>query len=295
MPTKAEKDALSADVAEDRATTGHEWDGIREYDTPLPKWWLWIFYATIAFSLVYFVLFPSWPGITGYFGGVLDRQERRVFDARMVRAAEAQAGIRERIAAASLPEIEADQDMRGFAIAGGRTIFADNCATCHGQGGGGQRGGYPVLADDDWLWGGTLGDIEHTIRVGVRHEGLETRYSVMPNFGADGLLTPAQVSDVAHFVRSLSGGEHDAAAAERGVTIFSDNCAACHAEGGKGDALQGAPRLNDQVWLYGDTHTAIVAQVWQPQQGVMPAWDERFDEATIKMLTVYVHSLGGGQ
>lgn len=295
MPTKAEKDALQADVAGDRATTGHEWDGIREYDTPLPKWWLWTFYASILVALVYVVLYPSIPGFSGYFGGVLDRQERRVFDASMARAAEGQAGMRGKIADASLQEVAADPDMRQFAVAGGRTVFADNCATCHGPGGGGQQGGYPVLADDDWLWGGTLDDIAHSIRVGIRHEGLETRTSLMPEFGTMGLLSNSEIGDVADFVLGLSDQEHDLEAAERGATIYTDNCAACHGPEGMGEQALGAPRLSDAIWLYGSAHAQIVAQVRRPRQGVMPAWSGRFDDATIKMLAVYVHSLGGGQ
>lgn len=295
MPTKVEKDAVAHMAEAGQATTGHEWDGIREYDTPLPKWWVYVFYSTIVVAVVMFVLYPSIPGLGGYFGGLLDRQERRVLDQSLARAAEGQAGMRAAIAEATPAEIEADPEMLAFAVAGGRTAFADNCAPCHGPGGGGQRGGYPVLADDDWLWGGTLDAIHETIRVGIRHDGDTTRVSAMPQFGAFGLLTRDQIGDVADHVLSLSDSTHDAEAAARGATIFADNCVACHGAGGVGDLAFGAPRLNDQIWLYGSDRAQIVAQIWDPRHGVMPAWADRLDEATVNMLTVYVHSLGGGQ
>lgn len=295
MPTKAEKEAVAQLEQAGQSTTGHEWDGIREYDTPLPKWWLYVFYATIAIALVYFVLYPSIPGISGYFGGVLDRQERRVFEQSVARAAEGQAGMRADIAAATPAEIEADPEMLAFAIAGGRTAFADNCAPCHGPGGGGQQGGYPVLADDDWLWGGSLDAIHQTIAYGIRGEELETRYSEMPQFGEFGMIDRAQTSDLADFVLSLSGREHDAEAAERAAPLFAEQCAVCHGETGAGNVDLGAPNISDQVWLYGDTHEQIAAQIWAPRHGMMPAWAGRLDAATINMLTVYVHNLGGGQ
>ncbi|MGF1626360.1 MAG: cytochrome-c oxidase, cbb3-type subunit III [Alphaproteobacteria bacterium] len=295
MPTKAEKDAIARAVDTEQATTGHEWDGIREYDTPLPKWWLYLLYATILVAIAMFVLFPSIPGITGYFGGLLDRQERRVFAETMGRAAEGQAGMRSAISDATPAEVAADPEMLAFAIAGGRTAFADNCAPCHGPGGGGQQGGYPVLADDDWLWGGSLDEIAHSIRAGVRHEDLDTRVSEMPPFGTAGLLDRGQVTDVADYVLSLSGRDHDPVRAERGAPIYADNCLACHGERGSGDPVLGAPRLDDQIWLYGDSRDDIVSQIWSPRHGVMPAWGTRLDQATLNMLTVYVHSLGGGQ
>jgi cytochrome c oxidase cbb3-type subunit III len=295
MPTKVEKDAIAHATEAGQSTTGHEWDGIREYDTPLPKWWLYVFYASIALSVVMFVLYPSIPGLSGYFGGLLDRQERRVLDDSLARAAEGQAGMRAAIAAATPAAIEADPELLAFAVAGGRTAFADNCAPCHGPGGGGQRGGYPVLADDDWLWGGTLDAIQQTIRVGIRHEGVDTRFSEMPPFGAFGLLDRAQIGDVADYVLSLSGLDHDPVGAERGAQLYAENCVACHGEGGVGESALGAPRLSDQIWLYGSDREQLVAQIWDPRQGVMPAWSGRLDDATVNMLTVYVHSLGGGQ
>lgn len=287
MPTKAEKDSVTG-----TETTGHEWDGIKELNTPLPKWWVYLFYATIAYSLVYWVLYPSIPGITGYIGGVLGTNNRIALDDKLAAAEQRQAAYLDRIAGQRTDEIARDPQLLGFALAGGRSVFADNCSPCHGLGGAGQRG-YPSLADDAWLWGGTLDDIETSILYGIRAGHDETRYSEMPSFGADGLLSEEEIAAVADFVLSLSGRAEGAAA--QGAQVFADNCAACHGEAGEGDPAQGAPRLDDQIWLYGGERADVIAQVRKPQHGVMPAWSGRLDPVAIKMLTVYIYSLGGGQ
>jgi len=285
MPTKVEKDSVTG-----TETTGHEWDGIKELNTPLPTWWLYVFYATIAFSLVYWVLYPTIPGISG----ILGANNRVALESKLAAAQARQGAYLERIAARETADIAGDSELLGFALAGGRSAYADNCAPCHGLGGAGQRG-YPTLADDVWLWGGTLDDIETSILYGVRSGHDETRYSEMPAFGADELLTEEEIAAVADYVLSLSGGAGDAADVAAGAEIFADNCAACHGEAGEGDPTQGAPSLNDQIWLYGGERADIMAQVRKPQHGIMPAWVGRLDPATIKMLSVYVHSLGGGQ
>jgi cytochrome c oxidase cbb3-type subunit III len=289
MPTKVEKDSVTG-----TETTGHEWDGIKELNTPLPKWWVYLLYATIAYSLVYWVLYPSIPGITGYIGGVLGTNNRIALDEKLAAAEQRQAAYLDRIAGRSTDEITRDPQLLGFALAGGRSLFADNCSPCHGLGGAGQRG-YPSLADDSWLWGGTLDDIETTILYGIRSGHDEARYSEMPAFGADELLTEEEIAAVADYVLSLTGRAADEGAAAQGAAVFADNCAACHGEGGEGDPAQGAPRLNDQIWLYGGERADIIAQVRKPQHGVMPAWSGRLDPVAIKMLTVYIYSLGGGQ
>ena len=305
MPTKAEKDSVTG-----TETTGHEWDGIKELNTPLPKWWLYVMYATIAYSLVYWVLYPSIPGITGYFGGVLGTNNRVALDDKLAAAEARQATYLERIAAQDTAGIAGDQELLGFALAGGRSAFADNCAPCHGLGGAGQLG-YPSLADDVWLWGGSLEEIETTLLYGIRSGHEDAHVSEMPAFGTDEILAKDEIAAVADYVLSLSGaagnqagnqaetaaGDQAAieAAIEAGAEIYADNCAACHGEAGEGDPTLGAPRLNDQIWLYGGTKGDIMAQVNKPQHGVMPAWTGRLDPATIKMLSVYVHSLGGGQ
>ncbi len=275
-------------------TTGHEWDGIQEYNKPLPKWWVYTFYATIIWSIGYYVLYPSWPSLNGYFSGLLGYSQRAELAETMAAARAAQAGMLGRIEAAEPAAILADPDLRTFAIAGGRAAFADNCVACHGPGGGG-RSGYPTLADDDWLWGGTIDQIHETLLYGIRHDHAETRISEMPAFGADKILTRAQIADVADYVLSLSGRATDRQAVARGSALYAENCAACHGDKGQGDKTLGAPALDDSIWLYGGDREAIIAQISRPRHGVMPAWVDRLDPATIKMLSVYVHSLGGGQ
>lgn len=289
MPTKVERDEHTG-----LETTGHSWDGIRELNRPLPKWWVYVFYACIAWSLVYYVLYPAIPGLHGHTQGVLGWSRRAELRQDMVKARAAQSRYLKEIAAAPLEDIQTKPELLTFALAGGRAAFADNCAPCHGSGATGSPG-YPSLADDDWLWGGTLDDIHRTITYGIRSDSDETRQSQMPAFGRDGILKRAQIADVAQYVLSLSGKAEDPAAAKRGQTVFADNCAACHGADGTGNKTLGAPNLADQVWLYKGTAAAIRAQVTDPKHGVMPAWTGRLDETTIKMLTVYVHSLGGGR
>jgi cytochrome c oxidase cbb3-type subunit 3 len=285
MPTKAEKDAFTGTEIRD-----HEWDGLRELNTPLPKWWVWVFVATIVWAAVYVVLYPSLPGLDGITGWT----KRGELPDQLAAARAGQAHLLDRIAAADLATIAADADLADFAQRGGRAAFANNCATCHGNGGAG-RPDYPVLADDDWLWGGTLEAIETTIRHGVRAADPDTRVSEMPAFGADALLAPDQIADVAEHVLSLSGRAEDAAAAARGAVVFAENCAVCHGEDGRGLEEMGAPDLADAIWLYGGERDQIVAIVDRPRAGMMPSWTGRLDETTIKMLALYVHGLGGGR
>jgi cytochrome c oxidase cbb3-type subunit 3 len=190
-----------------------------------------------------------------------------------------------------------DPDILTFSLAGGEAAFADNCAPCHGLGGAGNPGGYPVLADDHWLWGGTLDEIEYSIRHGIRNDQDEdARFSLMPTFGGEfGLLGRDEIHDVANYVLRLSGQEHEADRADRGAEIFAQQCVSCHAEDGTGLSEFGAPNLTDAIWLYGGERTDIIAQITDPVHGVMPPWVDRLSDSDIKMLTVYVHSLGGGE
>jgi len=293
------EDTREIDAETGRQTTGHEWDGIKELDTPLPRWWLYLFYACIAAAVVYWVLMPAWPMANGYTQGILHFSDR----ANVARDVEALHAARapsfERLHAASYEQIANDPQLAEFARAAGESMFGDNCQTCHGAGGGG-RSGYPSLADDVWLWGGTLDDIEHTIRVGIRsgHEG--ARLSQMPAYGRDNLLTRQQISDATEYVLTLSpvarANEHPSApAAARGAGIFQEQCAACHGADAHGDRAQGAPSLTDNVWLYGGTRTEVRRQIEQGRGGVMPSWERRFDDGQVRALAVYVYSLGGGE
>lgn len=274
-------------------TTGHEWDGIKELNTPLPKWWLWVFYATIVWALVYSVVYPSWPWLNGYVKGIIDYSSREEFAQRMTAFEASRAQYTEAIAAAPLQDIVEDPQLLQVASAGGRIVFANNCAPCHGTGGTGRPGGYPALVDDDWIWGGTLEDIQTTIVHGIRNAAdPEARDSQMPAYGVDGLLTPQQIDAVAEHVLALAGQAPDN---PEGAEVFAENCAACHGELGHGEPALGAPNLSDQIWLYGGTKQAIVSQITRPRQGVMPPWSNRLSDVEIKQATVYVHSLGGGQ
>jgi cytochrome c oxidase cbb3-type subunit 3 len=283
MPTKVEKDIVTG-----TPTTGHEWDGIKELDTPLPKWWLYVFYATIVWSLGYYVLYPAWPSLSSHTPGLLGYSSRVEIREELAAQAAARAPFVERIRTEPLVLEERS------AIAGGRATFLENCAPCHGSGGAGAKG-FPSLADDDWLWGGSREAILQTITHGVRNANAESRQSQMPRFGADGILQKDAINDVAEYVLSLSGTGTDKAAAERGKTIFAENCAACHGENGQGMQELGAPNLADQIWLYGGSKADVVESITNARAGSMPAWAGRLDDATIKMLTVYVHSLGGGK
>ncbi len=289
MSTKIEKDAITG-----TETTGHEWDGIKELDTPLPRWWVWTFYATIVFAIGYWVLYPAWPTLSSYTRGILGWSQYQNLTDQIQKANAAKAGSLEKLKTASLEQILADKPLLDFAIAGGKAAFADNCTPCHGAGGAGAKG-FPNLNDDDWLYGGSIEQIFNTISFGARNGNPKAHATDMPRFGADGILTPQQISDVADFVLSLSGGKGDPAAVTRGKQIFAENCAACHGEKGEGNTDLGAPRLNDNIWLYGGDKATVVETITFARRGVMPAWSERLSDTTIKMLTVYVHSLGGSQ
>lgn len=275
-------------------TTGHEWDGIKELNTPLPRWWLWTFYGTILFSIGYTIAYPAWPMISSATTGVLGFSTRANLDADLAAAKAAQGGLLEQVSATPVAEIPANADLARFATAGGKSLFKVYCSQCHGTGAAGSVG-YPNLNDDEWIWGGSIDQIYTTITHGARSASdADTRFNIMPNFGADQVLDAAQIDTVAKQVASLSGLE-GGAASDEGATIFAENCAACHGEAGEGMADLGGPSLTDQVWLYEGSLEAIKAQVNQAKHGVMPAWGARLGDTAVKQLAVYVHSLGGGQ
>jgi cytochrome c oxidase cbb3-type subunit 3 len=275
-------------------TTGHEWDGIKELNKPLPKWWLYVFYATIVWSVGYWVLYPAWPLMSDYTRGIAGYSQRQEVTESAQAAKAAQAGMAGALAQASLAEIKADPKLFEFALAGGRTAFGDNCAPCHGRGAQGAKG-FPNLNDDDWVWGGSIEAIHQTISHGIRNGSADARDSAMPRFGIDGALTAPQIADTAEFVLSLSGKSTDPAAADRGKPIFAESCASCHGDDGKGNSELGAPNLADAIWLYGASKADVMTSIETGRGGVMPPWAGRLDAATIKKLSVYVHSLGGGQ
>lgn len=284
----------NGDTSGDVGTTGHEWDGIEELNKPLPKWWLYTFYATIIWAIGYWIVYPAWPLLSSYTTGYFGYSQREKVAEDLAQAQAQKASFRDRIAESDLETIKSDPELLNFALAGGGAAFGDNCAPCHGRGAQGSFG-YPNLRDDAWLWGGSLDAIHQTIQHGIRAEDAETRNSQMPAFGQLGMLKPDQVSDVAEYVLSLSDNEGDEKAAARGQAIFATNCAACHGPEGQGNQALGAPNLGDELWLYGGDKATVVETITNSRAGMMPAWNERLDPATIKELAIYVHSLGGGE
>ncbi|WP_095589464.1 cytochrome-c oxidase, cbb3-type subunit III [Actibacterium ureilyticum] len=277
-------------------TTGHSWDGIEEYNNPLPRWWLYTFYACIVWALGYSVLYPAWPLVKQATPGILGYSTRAEVEKEIARFDEANAGLVQELEAVELAAITEDPDLHNYAVQGGAAVFKTWCAQCHGSGAAGvQASGYPNLLDDDWLWGGTIDEIHYTVTNGIRNESDDARYSEMPAFGRDELLEPEQIDQVVAFVQSLSGQDHDAALATEGAVVFEENCISCHMEDGTGDRAQGAPNLTDAIWLYGGSADAIKYTVENARFGVMPNWNERLSEAEIRAVASYVHQLGGGE
>jgi cytochrome c oxidase cbb3-type subunit 3 len=292
MPSKPEKDSVTG-----VETTGHEWDGIRELNNPLPSWWVWTFYVCIAFSVLWFILFPAIPFGPSATTGLTGNTARERVAREIAEAESARAGINQRIVESDVQQIRADPDLFTYAVTGGEILYGDNCAPCHGVGGSGQLN-YPVLADDAWIWGGTLDQIQQTILYGVRNQEYEfdARFSMMPSFGSDQLLSAEEIDQVANYVVTLSGREPaDAELAAAGAQLYAEQCASCHGQDGAGMAALGAPNLTDAIWLYGGDVAEIRQQIWQPRHGVMPGWVDRLAPEEIKMVSLYVHSLGGGQ
>ncbi len=284
------------DEASGTSTTGHEWDGIKELNTPLPLWWLYTFYACIAFSVLYWIAYPAWPLIGGYTHGLLGWNSRTAVVGDLKNLQTLRGPMNAKIAKASLKTIENTPELLAFARAEGAAAFAQNCAPCHGAGAQGSYG-YPNLNANRWIWGGTLDEIHTTIEHGARWTAdPDTHMMMMPAFGHDGILKREQISEVADYVRTLSGNKPSPGAdLAKGAKLFADNCSACHGPNGKGNIQIGAPNLTTKVWLYGPTKADIMHRVQVGGGGTMPAWHGRLDEPTIKALTVFVHSLGGGQ
>jgi cytochrome c oxidase cbb3-type subunit 3 len=288
-------DNKRVDEATGTSTVGHEWDGIEELDTPMPRWWLYSLYATIIWGIVYVVLYPAWPLVDRATSGVLGWTSRGEYQREEAAEVARKGPMRAALARIPIERLPEDSALMQAAIEGGRSHFKVHCVQCHGSGASGSRG-YPNLNDDEWLWGGNLREIHRTIAFGVRQPGLDaTHSSVMPAFGRDGLLQPRQIDDVVSFVRVLSRQEPVSASARRGQRVFADNCVACHGADGSGSRQFGAPNLTDAIWLYGGDRAALTATVTNSRYGVMPAWGTRLDPVTVKMLAAYVHSLGGGE
>ncbi len=270
-------------------TTGHEWDGIEELNLPAPRWWLLVFLLTVIWAVGYWVVYPAWPTLSGNTKGSAGWTSYKKLAHEQAEITERRGEFAAKIKSHSLEEIQQDPELYAFAVAGGKTMFKENCAACHGTGAQGGHG-YPNLNDDDWLWGGDLNAIYTTIRQGVRSTHADTRNSQMPAFGE--MLSRDQVSNIADHVLSLSSGQGDNA---EGAALYQQNCSSCHGAEGKGNRQLGAPNLADAIWLYKGDKAAVMQQINHPRHGVMPNWDTRLPDETIKQLTIYVHSLGGGE
>jgi len=294
-------------------TTGHAWDGdLQEYNNPLPAWWVYTFYATVIFAIVYWTIYPSWPFGKGWIGGMSNItyvnsagetkthswNTRALLLADLNQAAAAQKPYFDKVAAMSYEQIAKDPDMNGFILSAGKALFADNCAPCHQAGGQGKVGFFPNLTDDDWLYGGAFDKIHETLMDGRRGH--------MPAFNE--VLAGEQIDQLANYVAKQSGIGHDAAKAAAGDALFHSETAACyycHGADAKGRKDVGAPNLTDNIWLWADVPAAEgdagkVAAIRGVignglNKGVMPAWAGRLSPEQIKVLTVYVHELGGGQ
>lgn len=273
-------------------TTGHEWDGLKELNNPAPRWWLIVWFVTIIWSIGYWVVYPAWPTLSGHTKGTSGWTQFTKLKAEQAEIDARQGALKDKLANASLEDIQSDPKLRSFAVAGGKAAFGNNCAVCHGSGGQGGKG-YPNLNDNDWLWGGDVNAIYATLKTGIRSSHAETRTSVMPSFGKDGLLNQDQITQVVDYVLAMSNPK--VATSEEGGKVYAENCASCHGEDAKGMREFGAPNLADKIWLYGKTREDLVAQINKAKAGVMPMWEGRLDDATLKQLAVYVHSLGGGE
>ncbi len=274
-------------------TTGHEWDGIRELNNPLPRWWVRTFYATIVWAVGYCIAYPAWPMISSATTGLLGYSSRAQVESELAAAREARSVFSARIGEMDVAAILADDELRQIAAAAGAAAFRINCVQCHGSGARGSPG-YPNLNDDDWLWGGTPEAIHETIAHGIRHDGDDdTRVSDMPAF-AD-VLEPEEIAQAAAYVVGLTGEVGDPAMIQPGKTVYDDNCAVCHGEDAKGVREFGAPNLADAIWFYGETEAEVARQIRTPKHGAMPAWEARLGDIAVKQLAVFVHGLGGGE
>ena len=283
------------DEATGTSTVGHEWDGIEELDTPMPRWWLWTLYATIVWGVVYVVLYPAWPLLSRATDGVFGWSSRGQFEEEMASRAAELAPLHAAIARTPIEQLPGNPQLLQASIEGGRAAFRIHCVQCHGSGAAGSPG-YPNLNDDDWLWGGDLSAIEFTITHGIRNpDHRETRTSQMPAFGRDEMLQPAEIDDLVAFVRTISHQQPASTAARRGAVLYTANCTVCHGPNGQGDRRVGGPNLTDPIWLYGGDVASIRASIVNSRQGVMPSWGHRLDPVQIRMLATYVHSLGGGE
>ena len=286
--TVKERDPLTVHL-----TTGHEWNGITELNTRVPRL-VWIFIGiTHIWALVVWVLLPAWPLFNTYTKGVLGITQKAEIDQAIAAGTAERAGWMTRVNALPAAAILADPVLAARVNGAGQQLFGDNCAACHGRGAAGGRG-FPNLADNIWIWGNNEATITETLRVGINSTHPETRVAQMPAFGKDALLTPAEVAAVVDHTRSLSSAKGPAAGTP-GAALFAANCASCHGDAGKGNTELGAPNLTDRDWIYGGNRKSVHQSIWQGRQGWMPSWDQRLTPAERKILTVHILARTGVQ
>ena len=274
-------------------TTGHSWDGIEELNNPLPRWWLWTLYLCIFWAVIYSIAYPAWPLISGATSGVLGWSSRGEVAKDIAQHEDQNSAFVTALLAADMTTLPEDADLNRYAVARGGAVFRAGCSQCHGSGAAGAIG-YPNLLDNDWLWGGSMAEIAHTVAHGVRNEtDEEARYSQMPAFGE--ILETEEITATVEYVVSMSNGDHDSALALAGAELFADNCTACHGDTGLGDREVGAPNIADAIWLYGSDRKALTETIMNSRFGVMPAWGQRLSEADVRAVSAYVHALGGGE
>ena len=283
-------------------TTGHEWDGIQELNNPLPRWWVWIFYATIVWGVWYTIAYPAWPWFGGATTGYSGYSTRALVADEIAAVETANAGMTGQLAAIDLTTLAANPDLNQFAVSAGAAVFRNNCAQCHGAGAAGvQAQGFPSLLDDDWLWGGTIEQIAYAVTHGIRNEqSPDSLWSQMPAFGEQ--LTREEIAAIVAHVQSISGQEADATLLAAGSELYLNNCAACHGDAGEGNRDLGAPTLDDAIWLYGGSAERLTETIVNARFGVMPAWSNEWraaggglTQAEINAVAAYVHQLGGGE
>ncbi|MEL7092500.1 MAG: cytochrome-c oxidase, cbb3-type subunit III [Pseudomonadota bacterium] len=272
-----------------RETMGHDFDGIEELNTPMPRWWLISFYVTIVWGVAYTIAFPAWPMISGATAGLLGYSTRGEVAQQIEAHETANAGLVSELVAADLAAFDPQSDLHRYAVARGSSVFRAQCSQCHGSGAAGATG-FPNLLDNDWLWGGELEQIAHSVRHGIRNEtDADAHWSEMPAYGE--ILAADEIETLASFVPTLA----DADWQSPGGVLFADNCASCHGDAGLGDRDLGAPNLADAIWLYGGDHQSLVETITNARFGVMPAWGQRLSEADVRAVSTYVHALGGGE
>lgn len=272
-------------------TTGHDWNGIKELNSPVPRIVFAFMVVTHLYALVAWFLLPTWPLGQTFTKGLLGIDQKTAVTDDLAAANAARAGWTDALATLEFDAIRADPDLMARALATAGPLYGQNCQACHGADGIGGPG-FPRLNDDIWLWGGTADEIATTLRVGINWTHPDTHYAQMPAFGRDELLTRAEISVLTDYVQTLGNGVIIDDPAE-GAVLFQANCAACHGEDARGVERSGAPNLTDADWVYGGDAASIRQTLIAGRQGQMPSWQSRLTEAEIRAMALYVEGLAG--